>query len=195
VNTTRSRPRLVVSSDGRGVVGHAGARLLADLAEATGLEAAFSAALAPSRQRSGGHDPGRVAVDVAVMLADGGAAIADLAVLREQPELFGQVASLATAWRVLDGINAPALARLRAARAAAREFTLVPHRYAIRALSTPSAASSTIRARSTARTCPDAEAAIFANPLRTTSSSTTGTACARPTAHHRPSGSSSSDGS
>ena len=127
MNTTRSRPRLVVSSDGRGVVGHAGARLLADLAEATGLEAAFSAALAPSRQRSGGHDPGRVAVDVAVMLADGGAAIADLAVLREQPELFGQVASPATAWRVLDGINAPALARLRAARAAAREIAWAQH--------------------------------------------------------------------
>jgi hypothetical protein len=34
---TFSRPKIVVSGDGRGVVGHAGTRLLADLADATGL--------------------------------------------------------------------------------------------------------------------------------------------------------------
>lgn len=110
VNTTSSRPKLVVTAHGTGVVSHAGARLLADLAEVTGLERALSTALAPMRQRVGGHDPGRVAVDVAVMLAGGGEAISDLAVLRDQPELFGQVASPATAWRVLDGIDADALA-------------------------------------------------------------------------------------
>jgi Transposase DDE domain group 1 len=102
-------------------VGHAGARLLADLAEVTGLEQGFGLALASLRQRDSGHDPGRVAVDVAVMLADGGEAIADLAVLRDQPELFGAVASDPTAWRVLAGIDEQALAGLRMARAAARE--------------------------------------------------------------------------
>jgi hypothetical protein len=66
-----------------------------------------------------------VAVDLAVMLADGGEAIADLAVLRNQPELFGSVASDATAWRVLNGIGAPALAGVRAARARARELAWV----------------------------------------------------------------------
>ena len=116
-----------MATDGKGVVGHAGARLLADLAEATGLTGAFSNALSPSRQRSGGHDPGRVAVDVAVMLADGGESISDLAVLRDQPELFGSVASPATAWRVLDGIDATALRRLRAARASAREVAWAQH--------------------------------------------------------------------
>jgi hypothetical protein len=127
VNTTRSRPKLAVTSDGRGVVGHAGARLLADLAETTGLTVAFSDALAPSRTRSGGHDPGRVAADVAVLLADGGQTISDLAVLRDQAELFGPVASPATAWRVLNGIDEQALARLRAARAAAREIAWAQH--------------------------------------------------------------------
>jgi hypothetical protein len=121
MNPTSSRPKLVVTADGSGVVGHAGARLLADLAEVTGLEQAFSEALAPMRQRDGGHDPGRVAVDVAVMLANGGEAISDLAVLRDQPELFGTVASPATAWRVLDGIDEAALTRLTRARAEARE--------------------------------------------------------------------------
>jgi hypothetical protein len=96
--------------------------MLADLAEVTGLSTAMSEALAPLRKRDRGHDPGRVAVDVAVMLADGGEAIADLAVLRNQPGLFGLVASDATAWRVLDGIDPAALARIRAARARAREL-------------------------------------------------------------------------
>jgi Transposase DDE domain group 1 len=106
------------------VVGHAGARLLADLADATGLSAAMSEALAPLRRRDRGHDPGRVAVDLAVMLADGGEAIADLAVLRDQSELFGPVASDPTAWRILDGIDTAALDRIRAARAQARELAL-----------------------------------------------------------------------
>jgi hypothetical protein len=53
----------MVTGDGRGVVGHAGARLLADPADATGLTSAFGQALAGLRQRQGGHDPGRIAVD------------------------------------------------------------------------------------------------------------------------------------
>lgn len=127
MKATTSRPRLAVSSDGRGAVGHAGSRLLADLAEATGLESGFVDALAPSRVRRGGHAPGRVAVDLAVMLADGGEAISDLAVLRDQPEVFGPVASDPTAWRVLEGIDEPAIGRLRAARAQAREIAWAQH--------------------------------------------------------------------
>ena len=42
--------------------------------------------------------------------------------LRNQPGLFGSVASDATAWRVLDGIDTAALNRIRAARARAREL-------------------------------------------------------------------------
>ncbi|MFJ5156739.1 hypothetical protein ACIQCF_35360, partial [Streptomyces sp. NPDC088353] len=72
VHTTRSRPKLVVSADGNGVANHAGSRLLADLADATSLTSAFSEALHRLRPRGTGHDPGRVAVDLAVMLADGG---------------------------------------------------------------------------------------------------------------------------
>jgi hypothetical protein len=62
-----------------------------------------------------------VLADLAVMLADGGETISDLAVLRDQAGLFGPVASTATAWRVLDGIDGDALQRVRIARAAARE--------------------------------------------------------------------------
>jgi hypothetical protein len=122
VKTTGARPKITVSGDGRGVVGHAGARLLADVADTTGLTCAFSEALVGLRQRRGGHDPGRVAVDLAVMIADGGEAIADLAVLRDQAELFGQVASDPTAWRLLSDLDGKVLARVRAARAQARKL-------------------------------------------------------------------------
>jgi hypothetical protein len=111
-----------VAGGGRGVVAHAGTRLLADLADKAGLTSGFIDALGLGRQRRSPHDPGRVAVDLAVLLADGGEAIADLAVLRQQPRLFGPVASDATAWRVLNGIDEQALSRVRAARAAAREL-------------------------------------------------------------------------
>ncbi|AXE76334.1 IS1380 family transposase [Streptomyces atratus] len=116
-----SRPKLHVSTDGSGVVGHVGARLLADLADATGLTTAYSTALRPLRPRGTGHDPGRTATDLAVMLADGGEAIADLAVLRDQGEVFGPVASTPTAWRLLADTDGAVLASLRAARASARE--------------------------------------------------------------------------
>jgi hypothetical protein len=121
VQRTSSRPKIVVTADGRGVVGHAGTRLLTDLADATGLAAAMSDVLAPLRQRASGHDPGRVALDVAVMLADGGEAISDLAVLRGQPDLFGPVASKATVWRMLNRVDAAAVDRIRTARALARQ--------------------------------------------------------------------------
>lgn len=54
------------------------------------------------------------------MLGDGGEAIADLAVLRDQPGLFGALVSDSTAWRVLSDIDGDVLVRLRAARAQAR---------------------------------------------------------------------------
>jgi len=115
------RPKVQVSADGSGVVGHAGARLLADLADATGLTASYSAALGPLRPRGTGHNPGRTAADLAVMLADGGEAIADLAVLRDQAAVFGPVASTPTAWRLLADVDENTLASLVSARAQARE--------------------------------------------------------------------------
>ncbi|MGW5697989.1 IS1380 family transposase, partial [Streptomyces asiaticus] len=98
---TRLRPKLVVSADGHGVVSDAGFRLLADLSDVTGLTSAFTDALRRLRPRGTGHDPGLITVDLAVMLADGGEAIAGLALLRAQAEVCGPVASTPTAWRLL----------------------------------------------------------------------------------------------
>lgn len=115
-----TRPRMLVTGDGKNVVGHAGSRLLCDLADELGLTDGLSAAMLPTKQRRRGHDRGRVLVDLAVMLADGGEAISDLAVLRDQPDLFGEVASLATAWRTLEAVDDAALARIAVGRAGAR---------------------------------------------------------------------------
>jgi hypothetical protein len=103
-----------------GVVGHAGARLLADLADTLGLSEGLSTAMAPTKVRQRGHDRGDVLVDLAVALADGAETISDLAVLRDQPELFGEVASTPTAWRALEAVDGPALARIGEATAEAR---------------------------------------------------------------------------
>ena len=116
----RRRPALKVTADGRGVVSHAGVRLLADVAERSGLGADLSGVFASMLKRPRRHAPGDVLVDLAVTLADGGECVSDLKVLRNQPGLFGEVASQPTAWRVLDAVDEALLASLQAARAAAR---------------------------------------------------------------------------
>ena len=121
MKATRARVYPRVCVDGTGVVSHAGTALLRELADRVGLRAEFAVAMDTSRCRAGGHDPGQVLVDLAVMLADGGEAIRDLAALADQPGLHGPVASAATAWRVLDSVDTGRLASLRLARAAARD--------------------------------------------------------------------------
>ncbi len=116
----RRRPRVKVTGGAKGVANHVGARLLADLADSLGLSDGLSVAMASTKQRRRGHDRGDVLVDLAVMIADGGEAISDLATLRDQPGLFGEVASNPTAWRALEAVDGGALARIRVARAVAR---------------------------------------------------------------------------
>jgi Transposase DDE domain group 1 len=90
VKRTNARPPLSVTADGKGIAAHAGTRLLAEMAEVTGLNEAMSDALAPTVRRSRRHDPGRVLVDLALMLADDGDCLSDLAVLRDQPTLLAR---------------------------------------------------------------------------------------------------------
>jgi Transposase DDE domain group 1 len=112
---------LVVSADGRGVVSHAGSRLLADLAERTTLTGGLIDTLGCLTRPRTAHDPGRVLVDLAVAVADGAECISDIAVLADQPGLFGPVASDSTVWRLLAQLGEPELAAVASARAAARE--------------------------------------------------------------------------
>ena len=99
-----------VAADGEGLVSHAGAALLGEVADRIGLTREFSGVLATVRERRGRHDPGRVIRDLAVMLADGGDCLSDLRAVRDQEALFGPVASDSTAFRLIDRIAAePAL--------------------------------------------------------------------------------------
>jgi hypothetical protein len=129
--------KLDVRADGAGQVGHAGAALLAGVADQIGLTAALSEAMAPTRQRRSANDPGVLLRDLAVMLADGGRCLADLGALGDQPALFGSVASTPTAFRVIDSIDKDCLARLRAGVAVARhrawEIGARPERFLARA--------------------------------------------------------------
>ena len=111
-----------VTSDGEGLVSHAGSALLARVADKTGLTRALSRELAELQLRAGSHDRGRVVRDLAVMLADGGDCLADLAAVRDQAALFGPTASDSTAFRVIDQIasDPDGIGWLRAAHARAR---------------------------------------------------------------------------
>ena len=111
-----------VTSDGAGLVSHAGTALVAQVADKLGLTQALSLGLAGLKARRRGHDPGRVIGDLAVMLADGGECVSDLGAVREQDALFGAVASDSTAFRVVDRIaSTPGLVdALRVAHARAR---------------------------------------------------------------------------
>ena len=95
---------LEVSGGGRGVVSHAGLALLRHLADKTGLTGGLSRALASPRLLV--HDRGRVLADLACAIADGARVISDFRVMGDQRELFGLVASVPTAWRMLGEIAA-----------------------------------------------------------------------------------------
>jgi hypothetical protein len=124
VQPTTGRTVPVITTDGTGVVSHAGTVLLAELADRIGLTAVLSEATDGLRERRAGHDPGRVLVDVAVAIADGAVTITDVQALADQQGLHGpagSVASTSTIWRVLAGIDESMLARIRQARAESRD--------------------------------------------------------------------------
>jgi hypothetical protein len=109
-----------VRADGTGLSSRAGTSLLALVADRVGLTGGLCDVLESTRQRRSGHEPGRVFCDLAVMLADGGRCVSDLAALAGQSSLFGEVASVSTARRVVLSVREDELAGIRTARAAAR---------------------------------------------------------------------------
>jgi Transposase DDE domain group 1 len=124
VNNTARRAKITVSADGRGLVSQAGALLLAEAARVTGLGQGLPAGLARWRAPRAVHDPGKILTDLVMALALGGDCLADIAVLRAQPGLFGPVASDPVVSRLIGALAADgprALRAIRRARAAARE--------------------------------------------------------------------------
>jgi hypothetical protein len=124
VKNTAHRPKITVSADGTGIVSQAGAFLLAETLRVTGLGQGLTEGLARWRAPRAVHDPGKVITDLVMTLALGGDCLADIAVLRSQPELAGPVASDPVVSRLITALAADApraLKAIRRARAAARE--------------------------------------------------------------------------
>ena len=114
---------IAVSADGCGVVSQAGALLLVEALRVSGLGRGLSAALSRWRSPWAVHDSGKIAADLVVSLALGGDCLADIAVVRSEPQLFGPVASDPVVSRLIKALAADApraLKAIRAARAAAR---------------------------------------------------------------------------
>lgn len=121
---------LSVEVGGRGVINHVGAAAVRLIADRTGLTGGVSRALA-RRGFAPVHDRGRVFADTAVLIADGGRVMSDLATLRDQAELFGPVASDPTLWRTLNEIGElerRKIVRVRA-RTRAHVWSLIEERH------------------------------------------------------------------
>jgi hypothetical protein len=118
------RPWLSVIIGGESLVSHAGGVLLVETARRSGLAGQLSRLLGRWRKPLAVHDPGKIVTDLAVAVALGGDAAADIAVLRAQPGVFGRVASDSTVSRLIATLASDAdsvLAAINTARAAARE--------------------------------------------------------------------------
>jgi hypothetical protein len=121
VHRSRSVRRAKVIPDGKNLVSHAGAALLAELADRSGLTEAMSVAMEDCGINWHTHDPGVVLTHLAVAIADGADCLADIAALKEQEGLFGPVASVATAWRAMHATASVELRAIPLALAQARE--------------------------------------------------------------------------
>ena len=117
-------PSVRVDSSGDGVVSQAGGVVLTSMVKVAGLGAGLSEALEPWRKPFATHDPGKILSDLALSLATGGDSVSDIDRLRNQPEVYGLVASdptISRLFKILATVEpAKALAAINGARAKAR---------------------------------------------------------------------------
>jgi hypothetical protein len=112
--------RLVVSADGRGLVGHAGAVLVRVCADRTGLTAALSAVM-PSSQAADWWDRGVTLIHTAVAIVLGAVNMSDVERLwAQQAAVFGAPASDSTISRTLSAVDEELLAKVAKVRARVR---------------------------------------------------------------------------
>jgi hypothetical protein len=99
---------------GQQVVSQAGGLLLTETVRVVGLDRELSAALGRWRAPTAVHDPAKVINDLALMLGLGGDCLADIALLRAEPGVYGLVASDPTVSRTVDRLAEAPVAALRA---------------------------------------------------------------------------------
>lgn len=97
--------RLAVTGDGTNVTSQAGTHLLGRIAQQLGVAEGAGAVMADTVTRASAHDRGTLLTQVAMMIAAGGRCLSDLKTLRDQPVLFGEVASDATVWRAMHQVD------------------------------------------------------------------------------------------
>lgn len=86
-------PSVRVDATGEGVVSQGGGAILTSMVKASGLTAGLSEALEPWRKRFSTHNPDKILTDLALSLATGGDGASGVDRLRNQPEIYGLVAS------------------------------------------------------------------------------------------------------
>lgn len=104
-------------------LGQAGGMLLAETVHTSSLGHHLRQALAAWKKPFAVHDPAKILTDIAITLALGVDALSDSSVLRDEPDLYGPVASNPTITRLIRALadNADqALAAISTARTAAR---------------------------------------------------------------------------
>jgi Transposase DDE domain group 1 len=116
-------PLVRVDSTRCKAVGQAGGVLLTTTVGLAGIDRLLSTALSRWRKPLAVHDPGKIITDLALSLALGGDCLADVALLRSEPGVYGPVASDPTVSRLIGVLAADVAAVVKAintARAAAR---------------------------------------------------------------------------
>lgn len=120
---TRTYPRLHIDTAPSNALGQAGGMLLTETVHTSGLGHHLKHGLAAWKKPFATHDPAKILTDIAITLALGGDALSDSSVLRDEPDLYGPVASNPTITRLIRTLAADAdqaLAAINTARASAR---------------------------------------------------------------------------
>ena len=119
--------RVKVSADGAGVVSHAGVGMLPEIDDLTGVTSQVSAVLADTYKGQWVHDPGRVFTDLAAAVADGADCVSGIGSLVDQQAQHGPVASVTTAWRLIDArVDAAHLAGVELPDGQTKPWTRAP---------------------------------------------------------------------
>lgn len=121
---TRTHPRLHIDTAPSNALGRAGGLLLTETVHTSGLGHHLKSALTRWKKPFQVHDPAKTLLDLVITLALGGDALSDSTTLRDEPDLYGPVASKATITRIIRALAADVdqgLTAINAARSAARQ--------------------------------------------------------------------------
>ena len=125
VKRTGIYPQPRVDTTKIAAVGQAGGVLLTETVRATALDKHLTAGLGRWRKPSATHDPAKVVLDLAIILALGGDCLSDIAALRAEPGLYARVASDPTVSRTITALANDPVRVLRAISTARQQARAV----------------------------------------------------------------------